>query len=287
VVAADIVCCASCGIDNVTLKFCDDCDLVKYCSDNCQEIHREQHEEECMKREAEIRDESLFAQPDGSCYGECPICCLPLPLDAKKFSINSCCCKRICTGCAYANFIRELDGGLEHKCPFCREMVPINDEEIIPNYMKRIKANDGIALCQMGNHRSNEGDFEGAFQYYTKAAALGDASSHHNLSLMYRDGEGVEKNEKKESYHLEEAAIKGHPYARFNLGAHERNSGRIHRASKHFAIAAKLGDNGEGFVSKEDYETALRRHQAAVDATKSEQREKVSKLMEARRTDTM
>lgn len=86
VVAADIVCCASCGIDNVTLKFCDDCDLVKYCSDNCQEIHREQHEEECMKREAEIRDESLFAQPDGSCYGECPICCLPLPLDAKKFS---------------------------------------------------------------------------------------------------------------------------------------------------------------------------------------------------------
>ena len=91
--------------------------------------------------------------------------------------------------------------------------------------------------------------------------------------------------------------IKGHPDARFNLGAHEGNSGRIHRASKHFAIAAKLGDNGalekvkehflKGFVSKEDYETALRGHQAAVDATKSEQREKVSKLMEARRTDTM
>ena len=45
VVAVDIVCCASCGIaevDNVTLKFCDDCDLVKYCCDNCQEIHREE-----------------------------------------------------------------------------------------------------------------------------------------------------------------------------------------------------------------------------------------------------
>ena len=34
----------------------------------------------------------------------------------------------------------------------------------------------------------------------------------------------------------------------------------------------KAGFNG--LVSKEDYEAALRGHQAAVDATKSEQREK-------------
>ena len=39
--------CASCGIaavDDVKLKRCNDgCDLVKYCSDKCQELHREQH----------------------------------------------------------------------------------------------------------------------------------------------------------------------------------------------------------------------------------------------------
>ena len=75
--------CACCGtaavVDNVKLKDCDaGCDLVKYCSDDCQENHREQHEEECMKRMAELRDDDLFTMPDGSHLGECPICCLPL-----------------------------------------------------------------------------------------------------------------------------------------------------------------------------------------------------------------
>lgn len=53
---------------------------------------------------------------------------------------------------------------------------------------------------------------------------------------------------------------------------------------KHFIIAAKLGDDEaldvvkEGFqvelVSEEDYEAALCGHQAAVDATKSQHRDK-------------
>ena len=52
---------------------------------------------------------------------------------------------------------------------------------------------------------------------------------------------------------------------------------------QHFIIAANLGLDEAldevkdgfrcGFVSKEDFEAALRGHQAAVDATKSQQRE--------------
>ena len=96
-------------------------------------------------------------------------------------------------------------------------------------------------------------------------------------------GEGVEKDLKKRVYHLEEAAIGGHPGARFDLGVHEHSNGRTNRAMKHFIIAANLGDDDslynvkvgfiDGFVSKDDYASALRGHQAAVDATKSEQRE--------------
>ena len=67
--------CASCGIagvDDTRLKFCDDCDLVKYCGDGCQENHREQHEDECKKRRAELHGKHLFDQPDESHLGECP-----------------------------------------------------------------------------------------------------------------------------------------------------------------------------------------------------------------------
>ena len=59
---------------------------------------------------------------------------------------------------------------------------------------------------------------------------------------------------------------------------------------QHFIIAANLGDYDavaavkkyfvHGLASKEDYEAALRGHQAAVDATKSEQREEAEEFYE-------
>ncbi len=133
----------------------------------------------------------------------------------------------------------------------------------------------------------SEGDYEGAFQYYTKAAQLGDIEVHWNLAGLYGEGQGVEKDEKKAVYHLEEAAIGGHPSARHNLGCEEKEKGRIDRALKHWIIAANLGHDEalamvkQGFqigdVSKEEYASSLRGHQAAVDATKSTQREEAEK----------
>ena len=115
--------------------------------------------------------------------------------------------------------------------------------------------------------------------YFTKAAGLGDAEAHYWLSHLYSDGLGVEKNSRKEIHHLEEAAIGGHPGARFNLGCDENEKGSIERAVKHWIIAANLGDDLSikalmrmfkgGFVEKEVLDAALRAHQACVDATKS------------------
>ena len=76
--------CASCGIaevDEIKLKTCDACDLVRYCSDNCQQDHSQQHEATCKERAAELRDEILFRQPESTHVGDCPICCLPLPIE--------------------------------------------------------------------------------------------------------------------------------------------------------------------------------------------------------------
>jgi len=94
-------------------------------------------------------------------------------------------------------------------------------------------------------------------------------------------GRGVEKDAKKEIYfHLEEAAIGGHP-----TGCQEGNNGRIERAVKHWIIAANQGcvdsiqelrgEYADGTISKESFAAALRAHphQAAVDATKSPQRD--------------
>ena len=287
-------CCASCGIaevDDIKLKKCDGCDLVKYCSDDCQEDHRSDHEAKCKERAVELRDELLFKQPDSNHYGDCPICSLPLPIDREKSVLKSCCSKIICNGCELANDVRQLQENMERICPFCRHPAPKSQEEADRNLMKRVEANDPAAIREFGKRVHDNGDYDGAFRYFTKAAALGDASAHYDLSIMYMKGEGVEKNEKKAFYHMEEAAIRGHAYARHNLGVYEGRKGRIERAVKHLIIAANLGDDEplqalnmcykNGDVSKEDFVAALRARKAAVDATKSPQREVAAKYYSA------
>ena len=137
-------CCASCGIagiDDVKLKECDDCNLVKYCSVNCQRDHISRHLLECKKRAAELRDYTLFKQPESSHLGDCPICCLPLSLELKNSTIMWCCSKTLCNGCRKEFESREL------RCPFCRRAYPETYEESEVLLMKRVEANDPAALC--------------------------------------------------------------------------------------------------------------------------------------------
>ena len=283
--------CASCGIaggDDIKLKKCA-CKLVKYCSVKCQKDHRPTHKKECKERLAELKDEILFKQPESNHYGDCPICYLPLQIDPKKSCLFSCCSKMLCNGCVVANQVRELEGRLLQKCPFCRKDLPDTDEENNEQLMKRIEANDPAAVCQMGSLRYQEGDYKTAFEYWTRAAALGNVRAHFELSCLYHTGKGVEKDEKKVLYHSEQAAIGGHPTARQNLGLKEWKIGRVDRAAKHWIIAAKLGDDEsmdnvkdlykDGLVSKDDFAAALRGHHAAVAATKSSQREDAVEML--------
>jgi TPR repeat protein len=157
--------------------------------------------------------------------------------------------------------------------------------------MKRIKENnDPAAICFMGKECFDEGDYKSALEYLTKAAELGDVKAHYYLSVMYINGHGVEQDAEKEIYHLEEAAIGGNHKARHNLGYFEIRNGRFERARKHFIIAANLGYHdslkclrqlyADGHASKEDYANALRAYQAAVDATKSAEREEAERYYE-------
>jgi tetratricopeptide (TPR) repeat protein len=283
------VCCANCGIagvDDIKLEECDDCDLVKYCSDKCREEHREQHEEECKNRKAELHDRKLFTQPDGTDLGECPICFLPMPIDPAKSIFWTCCSETICKGCAIANYKSNVRA---QSCPFCRTRSSMGDEETRKRLVKRIKANDPAALRAMGLKYLNEGDYEGAFEYFTKAADLGDLEAHFKLGCMYgAEGKGVEKDEEKSIYHHEMAAIGGHPEARHNLAAIEEEHGNMKRSAKHLIIAAKLGYDesmkalwvyySAGYITKEELEAALRTNKATIDATMSPQRKKADEV---------
>lgn len=274
--------CANCGIveiDDIKLEECTDCDLVRYCRDKCREEHREQHEEECNKRKKELHDKKLLKQPDGNHLGECPICLLPLSLLPGKSTSCSGCCKLVCIGCSYADY---MSSG-RSRCPFCREPAIDGKEENNKRAMKRVEVNDPNALRFVGIECYKEGDYDKVFEYWTNAVKLGDVRSHYHLGYMYYEGEGVEKEEEKGISHYEKAAIGGHPVARHNLAYHEGKNGNIERAVKHLIINARLGDEDSmkglwkfyslGYITKKDLDVTLRGHQAAINATKSEQRE--------------
>ena len=284
-------CCASCGIaeiDDIKLKECDGCDLVRYCSDECQKSHKSEHEVACKKRAAELRDELLFKQPESTHMGDCPICSLPLSLDMSKCSIYPCCSKIICDGCNYANQWRQFEQRLVQLCPFCRKSLPSTQEDFDQQRMKRIEMNDPAAMCYEGVEQRKKGNYSRAFHYWKKAAELGDVEAHYRMAGMYQNGYGVEQDEGKMIHHAEEAAIGGHPIARYNLGCHENDNGNIERAVKHWYISATHGHDlstkalmkafQHGFLEKEVLAAAFRAHKAAVDAVKSPQREEAEVL---------
>ena len=289
----ETACCASCGIaeiDDIKLKKCDGCDLVRYCSDECRENHKSVHEEDCKKRAAELRDELLFKQPESSHMGDCPICCLPIPLGVGKATFLWCCSKTICLGCTCANMTREQHQRLQPACPFCRKSMHKVSVERDKLVMKRVKANDLNAMWQQGVREYEKGDYNSAFEYLRKAATLGSVVAHRLLAVMYERGQGVEKDEGKASFHLEEAAIGGHPDARYDLGCHEKNiNNNPGRAVRHFIIAAALGEVKSikelihafrsEVISKEELDAALRAHQDVLDAMKSPQRKIAEEIL--------
>mmetsp|Transcript_4489 Transcript_4489/g.6557 ORF Transcript_4489/g.6557 Transcript_4489/m.6557 type:complete len:315 (-) Transcript_4489:88-1032(-) len=287
-------CCASCGITNlqnnqVKLKTCTGCKSAQYCSVQCQKDHRPRHKQFCKRRAAELYDEKLFQQPDCTYEGDCPICCLPIPIDPEDSTRMFCCLKLICNGCQYAYQKSEAEQGKSSSCPFCRQprSFPQEDDVVEADLLKRIEANDdvarAVAMRQMGLKRYHEGNLNDALRYWEMGAKLGDARAHYQLSWMYQDGHpGVEQNVKKGVHHMKEAAIGGHPEARHNLGAYEYQEGKLERAVKHWIIAANLGCVesmevlemcfAQGDISEEGFNTALRAHRAVVDATRSPQR---------------
>ena len=63
-----------------------------------------------------------------------------------------------------------MEQKIENKCPFCRHPAPKSEEEADRNRMKRVEANDPVALREEGKRQYKDGDYKRAFEYLTKAA---------------------------------------------------------------------------------------------------------------------
>ena len=201
----------------------------------------------------------------------------------------TCCGKRICGGCYYC-LRRDV-------CPFCNTADPKSNEETIKRISERInKYNDPGAMNVLGGfYQTGRYDLPvdplKALELFQRASELGFDEAHFNLGINYQKGVGVKVNKEKGLDHWKNAAMMGNAGARYNLGVIEFETGNYISSMKHFMIAANCGYQNsldyikygfkQGYVSKEEFEKALRSYQSACDETKSEQRDRAAAMLAA------
>ena len=262
------------------MNTCNKCDLVKYCNVACKKKHRHKHKKKCERRVAELYNEKLFKEPPPP--EDCPICMLPLPLDADQITFESCCGKLICNGCIVAMLERE---GVNILCAFCRTPGTKSDEEIIERLEKLMDKGNAYACsrlagCYAKGRMGILQDWLKANELYLKAGELGCAEAYFNLGNTYDFGRGVEIDKEKAKHYLELAAMNGCLHARYNLGVIEGQAGNNQRAYKHYLIAAGAGfklsldivKSGfrSGIITKDEYANTLRAYQKSQDDIKSD-----------------
>ena len=284
--------CAACGKSGDGLKACTACKLVKYCNASCQRAHWPKHKKKCKKRAAELYDEALFKEPPPR--DECDICMLTLPLDAICQKYQTCCGKVLCSGCIYAAYLADNRG----LCPFCRTPAAASDRESIERLMKRAEGDDANAMrnlggCYFDGMHGFPQDRERAMELWLRAGERGNAIAYGSIALAYYYGQGVGTDLKKAKYYEELAAMGGDVDARHNLGCTENDAGNMDRAVKHYMIAAGSGlDQSldairqgfmKGYITKGDFEKALRANKGAKDEMRSNQREAGAAFFDAAR----
>jgi hypothetical protein len=158
----------------------------------------------CKQHAAELHDEALFKEPPPK--EDYPICFLPMPeklincvslplatlsfdrlttlpkqmrvckkMDTEEYF--TCCGKCICKGKGCVHSLQK--SGNHGKCPYCNsDQVGKADEEMVEEIMKRVEANDAIAMGMLGSYYNHgqiglQQDHNKAIELWTQSADLG------------------------------------------------------------------------------------------------------------------
>jgi len=282
--------CANCGKGEDgthSLKACTACKMVKYCNRECQIAHRPQHKKACKKRAAELHDDALFKQPPLP-FEDCPICFLRMPSMGRGSKYQTCCGKRICSGCSYKNSKIDIKKQL---CAFCRIPTPETLEVAVERLKKRVEAGEAPAMYSLGcEYRDGTNgvpqNWAKALELWHQAAELGFAAAYSSIGIFYETGRCVEVDREKARHFWELAAMGGIVGARHILGCKEVQAGNVDIGIKHYIIAVEGGYSDSlkeikvlyknGKATKEDYTKALRAHQSYLDEIRSAQRDEAA-----------
>ena len=301
--------CSACGKASGSVLKCSGCRLVGYCGKVCQGNDWSQHKQLCKEKRNAARDVMLFQNQEGNHFGSCPICLLPMLFDADRImeaedeeyyhfmgemTSSPCCWKVVCTTCFDAHIITRIKEQKTPTCPFCRCKTPDTEKDVDELLkLSDVQQDNPALLLKVGALHYSKGNHGEAFNSYKKAAKLGNAQGMYFVSTMLHCGVGVTKNHGKAAAYVIRAAAGGHPIARYEAAMIELSRENTARAVKHFCIAASQGVTKSleelkigyrsGYVTKSEYEKALRTNQQAKEAMKDNEESRQQMLAEVKR----
>lgn len=241
---------------------------------------------------------------------ECQLCCMPLQFEGSLGMYLTCCGNRICTSCVCMEDLNMADPDGVHegvlgerrkmpvRCPFCRALCDVTEEENGRRVTRRMEANDPEAYSYAGNTAAIDGDIVKALEMNLKAVELGGLGAFavrvtcHLWWLMTFLEEG--SNEYAEIKVMTEkcqvvGAGQGYLESHHHLGLAWKFDGNHSLAYKHICFAAEHGHIASsrlllegyvgGYITKEKYAATLRAHKAAYDAAMSPERQLAIKIM--------
>lgn len=109
-------------------------------------------------------------------------------------------------------------------------------------FKKSADQGDTDACLCIGGILYEEGDYEGAENYFLKAAMKGEVKAQYNLGLLYIGGQLGYTDSAKASEWFSESAEQGFVLSHTMLGSILLDSGKVSEATKHFRTAAEEGE---------------------------------------------
>lgn len=179
-------------------------------------------------------------------------------------------------------------------CPFCRTIFS-KGKEVVEQLQKLIDNGNADACFELSGYYTKydpsiglSQDLSKVNELLVKGSKLGCEKSCHNLGALYKNGIGVERDEKKAKHYFELAVINGSVSSRSVIGNIEAKAGNMNRAKRHFLLGARAGDTEcldlvtkgykDGMITKDVYANTLRAYQKRHDEMKSDHRKKAKQI---------
>ena len=118
-------------------------------------------------------------------------------------------------------------------------------QELIENVRKLVGLDNDIS-CDKAREYDDKGEYDKAFAIYNLLAQNGNMRAQNNLGIYYKNGLGVEKNEKKAFEYYKKAADNGNSKAQYNVGiCYEGSIGVEKNEKKAFEYYKISADNND------------------------------------------